>query len=125
VEDLIRGVMSAAEKGRAGETYFLTHPTPVEMAEFPRFFGDALGRKVRALKVPVSMLKTVAAVSEAWGRVTGNMPVFNRDKVNELTAAGWVCGWEKAQREIAFKADLDFAEGLFETAKWYREQGWL
>jgi nucleoside-diphosphate-sugar epimerase len=125
VEDLIRGVMSAAEKGRAGETYFLTHPTPVEMAEFPRFFGDALGRKVRTLKVPVSVLKTVAAVSETWGRVTGNMPVFNRDKVNELTAAGWVCGWEKAQREIAFKADLDFAEGLLETTKWYREQGWL
>lgn len=125
VEDLVRGVMAAAEKGRAGETYFLTHPTPVDAYDLPQLFGDALGRKVRILRVPVPVLKAAAAVSETWGRVMGNMPVFNRDKVKELTAAGWVCDWEKAQREISFKADLGLADGLLETARWYREQRWL
>jgi len=125
VKDLVRGVMSAAEKGRVGETYFLTHPTPLGAGELPQLFGDALGRKVWALRVPVPLLKAAASVSEIWGRATGNIPVFNRDKVNELAAAGWVCGWEKAQREIAFKADVSFADGLLDTAKWYREKRWL
>ena len=125
VEDLVRGVISAAEKGRVGETYFLTHPTPVNARDFPHLFGHAFGRKVRTLRVPVPMLKAAAAMSETWGRITGNMPVFNRDKVNELTATWLVCAWEKAQRDIAFEADVDFADGLYGTAKWYREQGWL
>jgi dihydroflavonol-4-reductase len=125
VEDLVRGVVAAAEKGRVGETYFLTHPKPVDARDFPHLFGHAFGRKVRTLRVPVPLLKAAAAMSETWGRITGKMPVFNRDKVNELTATWLVCAWEKAQREIAFEADLDFADGLYATARWYREQGWL
>jgi dihydroflavonol-4-reductase len=125
VADLVRGVISAAEKGRVGETYFLTHPMPVDARDFPHLFGQALGRKVMTLRVPVPMLKAAAAMSETWGRITGNMPVFNRDKVNELTATWLVCASGKAQKEIAFKADLDLADGLVETVKWYREQEWL
>ncbi|MDF1526770.1 MAG: NAD-dependent epimerase/dehydratase family protein [bacterium] len=125
VEDLVRGVISAAVKGRVGETYFLTYPTAVDARDFPDLFGNALGRRVRTLRVPVPVLKAVAAVSETWGRVTGNMPVFNRDKVNELVATWLVCSWEKAQKEIAFEANRGLVDGLSETAKWYRDQGWL
>jgi len=125
VQDLVRGVVGAAEKGRVGETYFLTHPMPVKAIDFARLFGQAFERKVRTLKVPVPVLQGAAAISETWGRVTGNIPVFNRDKVKELTAAGWVCGWEKAQRDFAFTAEIDLADGLIETARWYKEKGWL
>lgn len=124
-EDLVRGVLSAAEKGRVGETYFLTHPDPVDAHDLPQLFGRAVGRKVRALRVPGVALKAAAGVSESWGRMTGRMPVFNRDKVAELTAAGWVCGWEKARKEISFTAVLGIAEGLERTARWYREKSWL
>ena len=125
VQDLVRGVMDAAEKGRVGETYFLTHPTPVNTQDLPGLFGEVFERKVRTLRVPVTALKAAAAVSETWGRITGRMSVFNRDKVKELTAEGWVCSGEKAQREIAFKANTELAEGLLETAKWYQDQSWL
>jgi len=125
VEDLVRGVILAAEKGRAGETYFLTYPEPVHARDFPRLFGDAVGRRVLSLKVPRVLLTSAAAVSELWGRISGKMPVFNRDKVKELTARGWVCDWEKAQKGVGFKADIDIAKGLIQTAKWYKEQRWL
>jgi dihydroflavonol-4-reductase len=125
VEDLIRGVISAAEKGRVGETYFLTHPTPVEASSLPQLFGSALGRRVRTIRVPGPVLNAAAALSETWGRVSGKMPIFNRDKVKELTAAGWICDWEKAEREIAFRAEVNLADGLLETARWYREQKWF
>jgi len=125
VEDLSRGVVRAAQKGRIGETYFLAHQTPVALSEFPGLLGDALGRKVRKIVVPTPILKGAAAVSESWGRITGNMPIFNREKVRDLTAAGWVCGWEKAREEIDFVAQTGIADGLIETAKWYREHRWL
>jgi dihydroflavonol-4-reductase len=125
VQDLIRGVVGAAQEGRVGETYFLTHPVPVDALDLPRFFGEALGRKVRGFRIPVPLLKGAAALSETWGRITGNMPVFNSDKVRELTAAGWVCNWEKAQKEFSFKAEMGLDQGLLGTADWYRTQGWL
>jgi nucleoside-diphosphate-sugar epimerase len=125
VKDLVRGVLSTAERGRVGETYFLTHPTPVDTRDLPQLFGRAVGRRVRPMPVPVTVLKAAAGLSENWGRLTGKIPVFNRDKVAELTAAGWVCGWQKAQKEITFTAELSLEDGLIETARWYREMKWL
>ena len=125
VHDLVTGVISSAQKGRLGEAYFLTHPTPVDAARLPQLFSEALGRKVRTFNVPFAMLKTAAVISESWGRISGKMPVFNRDKVNELAASGLVCAWEKAQREIDFTARKGLGEGLLETTRWYREQRWL
>ncbi|MGD8352677.1 MAG: NAD-dependent epimerase/dehydratase family protein [Pseudomonadota bacterium] len=125
VQDLIRGIVNASLKGRAGETYFLTNKTPVDMFDLPGILAQALGRRVRTMKVPFGLLKTAAVVSEYWGRITGRMPVFNSEKVKELTAAGWVCSWEKAYAEIGFEAKIELAEGLARTAQWYRENKWL
>jgi len=123
--DLVRGVAGAAEKGRIGEIYCLAHPTPVNACDLPRLFENVLGRRVRSFNVPVALLKGTASLSEMWGRLTGKMPVFNREKVRELTAPSWLCEWEKAKRDFAFTARVDLAEGLKETFDWYREQKWL
>ena len=125
VQDLIRGVVDAAVKGRVGETYFLTNRTPVKALDLPRVFAEALGRRVKTVRVPFTLLKAAAAVSESWGRVTGRMPVFNMEKIKELTAAGWVCSWEKAYEEIGFETDRELTEGFARTAQWYRDHGWL
>jgi dihydroflavonol-4-reductase len=87
VRDMVRGLLEAAEGGRVGETYCLAHPSPVDARDLPRLLSDAMGRKVRAFNVPAAVLRAAAAVSEAWGRLSGNMPVFNREKVGELRAA--------------------------------------
>jgi len=125
VEDLVEGVAAAARKARLGETYFLTHQEPVNAKVLPRIMGEALGRRVRAFNVPVGLLRAGALASETWGRLTGDMPVFNRNKVRELAAEGLACDWEKAYREFGFRAVRGLPEGLKETVKWYREQGWL
>jgi len=125
VEDLVRGVVRVARKGRVGETYFLTHLEPVDASDFPLLFGNAVDRKVMALKIPGALLKTAAAACELWGRLTGNMPVFNRDKVRELVAEGWACDGEKAWRDVGFRAEQSAAQGLLQTAGWYRDHQWL
>jgi len=125
VKDLARGVVAAGTGGRIGEAYSLAHPEAVSAADLPRLFGNALGRKVRGLRVPRSVLGASAAVSEMWGVLSGRMPVFNRGKVKELTASGWVCDTVKSEKELGFTADIDIVEGFDLTVRWYREQGWL
>ena len=125
VEDLVRGIAAAAVGSRLGETYFLTHPDPLPAADLPGYFGNALGRRVTGVRIPRGLLSAAASVSESWGRLTGHMPVFNRQKVRELTADSWFCSHENAHERIGFIAEISFGEGLTRTAQWYREQGWL
>jgi dihydroflavonol-4-reductase len=125
VEDLVRGIAAVAERSRIGETYFLTHPAPVSAADLPGLFGDALGRRVVGVNIPHGVLAAAASVSESWGRFRGQMPVFNRQKVRELTAENWVCSHENARDRIGFSAGITISDGLAQTAQWYKEQGWL
>jgi len=125
VEDLAKGVLAAGTAGRSGEAYFLAHPEAVSSARLPQLFENALGRKVRGVRVPGALLKASASVSEVWGALSGRMPVFNRGKVKELTASGWVCDTGKSKEELGFTADVDIEEGFDRTVRWYKEQGWL
>ncbi len=123
--DLARGLLAAGTEGRLGEAYSLAHPEAVSAARLPRLFEDVLGRKVRGVTLPRGLLSAAASLSEAWGILSGRMPVFNRGKVKELTASGWVCDTGKSEKELGFTADIGIGEGFVNTVLWYREQGWL
>jgi len=125
VEDLVKGLVAAGAGGKTGEAYFLAHPETVVAARLPELLGHAVGRKVRGFRVPGAMLKASAAASETWGILTGRMPVFNRGKVKELTASGWVCDLERSEKDLGFTAGIDAMEGFRRTVLWYREQGWM
>jgi len=125
VDDLVKGIWRAAESGRLGETYFTANEIPLAMKLLPGILGKALNRKVKGLFIPSAVLTAAATASELWGRITGRMTVFNRDKVNELTASGWVCSTEKAKAELGFYAETPLEKAFIATADWYRENGWL
>lgn len=125
VRDLVRGIVLAAERSPTGGTYFLAHDEPVVIADLSVHLAGALGRKVRNVTIPVSALWTAAAASELLGRVAGRLPVFNREKVKELAAPGWVCNTGKARRELSFQAIIDTASGIRETTDWYLRSRWI
>ena len=125
IQDLVEGIFRAATSGRLGETYFIAHGEPVAMEDLAGLMADALGRKVRGLNLPRPVLSAAASLAEVWGRMSGKAPVFNRDKLNELTATGWLCSTEKANRELGFTAKVPVEMALHETVRWYRENSWL
>jgi len=125
VDDLVKGIWRAAESGRVGEKYFTANEIPLAMSGLPGILGKALDRKVKGVFIPRMVLTAAAAASEAWGKIRGRMTVFNRDKVNELTASGWVCSTEKAKAELGFTAETPLETAFVTTAGWYRENGWL
>jgi nucleoside-diphosphate-sugar epimerase len=71
------------------------------------------------------MIRGAAAVSQALARLTGRPVIFDRDKARELLAPGWTCETESARLGFGFEASTPLAEGLRETAGWYRAHGWL
>ena len=51
--------------------------------------------------------------------------LINRWRNVELSAEGFVCNVDRLRDRLGIVAEVDLQHGLNETARWYREQGWL
>lgn len=125
VRDLAEAAIAAAEAPGASGVYHVAEPRAYGWGEVAAHFSNALGRRVRIVRVPAGLVTTAAAVSEIGAGIMGRSTVFNREKARELLAPGWLCETEALQREVGFTPRITLADGLAETAAWYRAEGWL
>lgn len=128
-------LMLAAERGERldpdrPETagFGLYYPTQGEMTlgEAIRTVAEALNqRRVTVLDLPVGVAYAATALAEVWSRVSGRPPgIMTLDKARAAAAGSWTCSGEKSRR-LGFEPDRSLEERLVQTARWYREQGWL
>lgn len=123
--DLARAlVMAATEPGAAG-VYHVADPTPYAWDEIVELMASAVGRRARQVRVPEGLVRAAASMAGWAGKMVGRMPAFNRDKAEELLARAWLCDTSRARNELGWRPEIELASGLNETARWYREHGWL
>jgi dihydroflavonol-4-reductase len=129
VTDLIRGMIQAAmaplETVPSGEVFYLAHAQFNPYADIMEAVALKLGRKPVTLKIPKWFLASAATAATWYGRATGKMTPFNRDKLNELLPDYWTCSPQKAERLLEFKAEYDLKTGLNHALDWYVRHGWL
>jgi len=46
-------------------------------------------------------------------------------RVRQFRAEGFVCSIDRVRQVLGFTASTDWDEGADETARWYRDQGWV
>jgi nucleoside-diphosphate-sugar epimerase len=85
--------------------------------------GEAAGRPVRVLPVPLWPLRLATRLSGLWG--PRRSPVLNPDRIRDLRAPGWACDGSRLVRVTGFRAERRAARGLAETMAFCREVGWL
>jgi len=135
VRDLAAGLRLAASRGRrlaeapdepSTGVYFLAQPERPTLDELAAIVARALDRPVpRPIRVPVLVAWCVAAAAEVAARVRRQPGYVCFDKVREARAGCWTCSPERAERELGARSRHDLAEGLRQTAVWYRERGWI
>lgn len=126
VEDLIQGLLLAAEKEKAVEQiYFLVSESGVTYRTLTRDIARAMGKKAISVHVPISLLTIVAMINEVVSQLTGKPSAVNRHKVRELRRRFWLCDGSKAMEELGFYPEILLQEGMERSAAWYREVGWL
>ncbi|MBI4496789.1 MAG: NAD-dependent epimerase/dehydratase family protein [Chloroflexi bacterium] len=126
VADLVAGLLLAAGRDAAiGQTYFLAGDETPTLEELTGLIALALGRRAVALRLPYHLVRAAARALEVSGRLTHRPPAFDRDKVRELYQPAWCCRSDRARRDLGFVPRFSVAEGLRQTALWYRRQGWL
>jgi nucleoside-diphosphate-sugar epimerase len=125
VRDLARAVLLAAAAPGAAGLYHIAEPRAYSWEDVASLLGEAVGRRVRPLRVPSGLFAGAAAVTEGLSRLRGDASLFSRDKVRELLAPGWLCETSLAHGDFGFQAEIPLEEGLRQTAAWYRSNGWL
>jgi nucleoside-diphosphate-sugar epimerase len=148
VRDLANGIILAAEKGErllpccvapssAGASatengsnghgyYFFAADESPTFSQFMRMVARSINRPYAlAVRIPFAALWTMGAFGEAIGRAFRRPVYLNLDRVREITAGHWACSAAKAKAQLGFAPAAPLADRINETAKWYRENGWL
>ncbi|TWT96177.1 dTDP-glucose 4,6-dehydratase [Botrimarina colliarenosi] len=113
VEDCAAGIVAAAERGRAGETYHLSATSPGE-TPLDEWSNQ---RVVQALADATDALQSGASERRALIERVADRPGHDRRYALDSS---------KARRELAWRPTRPLAEGLAETARWYAEnQAWV
>ncbi len=124
--DLARALVAAATSASTlGGTYHAGHAEPVTQRALAGAVGRAVGRPVRCVTLPEPVVRGVLGVAGAVTRALGRAPLLDGDKANELLAPGWACTSAALRRDAGWAAEIPLERGLAETARSYREAGWL
>jgi nucleoside-diphosphate-sugar epimerase len=124
--DLVEGIVLAGEsEASVGRTYFISSEDDYSMRAVADLMAALMRKRLRTITLPRAIAYGVAVGAEAAAALTGKAPVINRDKVTDLSQAGWTCSIERAQRELGYSPQVPLEEGLRETIVWYKNEGWL
>ncbi|MFO1090487.1 MAG: NAD-dependent epimerase/dehydratase family protein [Hyphomicrobiales bacterium] len=128
VADLANAIMLLTEaRAGGGQVFEVDDETPGGYGwdDLVRQAGEALGRTVRPVFLPLAAARGISRVAGAVTAFTGGDPLIAPNKVAELYHHDWVCRGPSLASTTPWRARIRFREGFAETMQWYWREGWL
>jgi nucleoside-diphosphate-sugar epimerase len=124
--ELAQALIAAAtsEKTRGG-TYHAAHPEPITQREWARQIAAAMGVTPRLVSIPPTALRGVLRVTGTMARLKGQASLLDANKADELLAPAWTCDSTALLRDAGWRATRPHPDAFAETARWYRNAGWV
>ncbi len=123
VRDAVAGLILAYEKARIGQVYFLTNESPEKFDDIRQYIARGLGMKRPVLYVPEWMALAGASLIETVCRFAGKVPPVTRNNIRSTLADRVFHG--KSVSDLGFATRIPADQGIIDTVKWYRQQGWV
>ena len=118
VDDLAEAVMKWLQNEHCSKAVFELHdghPEGYSWQDVIDTVGRLNAKRVRNVKVPLTVLKTVAALNFNTARIFGYAPMLTPGKVRELRHPNWVCDNTAFTRETGWTPRVSLEEGLRRT----------
>jgi len=115
VDDLVDGIILAAEKGRSGERYILGGENSTLLGFF-KTIKKVTNKKAIPITVPVPVAMVVGLVHESMAFLFGKYPLITRDWVRHFNE-DWVYSSMKAKTELGYNPRT-LEEGIRNTIDW-------
>jgi nucleoside-diphosphate-sugar epimerase len=125
VDDLARLLLALAASASEGQ--LLVEPDDGRDGgwshdEFGRALGRALGRRVMTLSMPHSLLQLAARID---GLIRRDRAKLTPDRAAYFCHPDWTVEASRGAPKTLWTPEIETEQGLADTARWYREAGWL
>ncbi len=124
IDDLIQGVLLAAEKGTQGEIYHLSGPETLSVRQIVDTIAAAAGTQVPKFTLPLFPVKVAAWKLDLAFRIFRREAPLTPGKLAFFVHPKPLSSL-KAQQELGYHPTTEFQTGMIRTITWYRSQGWL
>ncbi|MDR3627224.1 MAG: NAD-dependent epimerase/dehydratase family protein [Ignavibacteriaceae bacterium] len=126
VIDLVNGFNLAAESEKsAGQIYFISSEKFYTWEEVGSVTGKVLNKKPIKVKVPHSIVYTLASIAQFFAMLSSKPATLNIEKAKDITRRYWTCDTNKAVKELGYRQNVSLEEGIKRTCDWYKEMKWI
>ncbi len=125
VKDLCRLIRLAMQKARPQTVYLGASADLKSAIEFNDIIKKQLNKKSLKIKLPINFVRLIAVLGEQLGKITGNHPILDREKLKEITSHSWKCDISNLKTDLDFSSEYNLQQGLHETIQWYKENHWI
>jgi len=120
VDDVVRGLELAAEKGKAGQVYIIADEQAVTMEETVEIVAKLLNVESPRRHIPVPAAYVLALLFELRAKLLGGTPRISRELVRGF-GANRAFDISKARRELGYEPEISLEKGMEQTVRWYEE----
>jgi len=126
VNDLCRAVIYAFDHDEMiGEAYFHSDESNMTTVDFFNLVSrELLGKEKKIIHIPIPIMRNIARVTGLYAKLTKTTPLFEKAS---LDYALYDKRWDGSKlRAAGFKFKYPtMDEGIKETIKWYKDNGWF
>lgn len=126
VKDLIRALyLCSQEELESGEIFNIGNQNPCSYDEFGELVGQAMGKKLKKVKIPIPIGYLVALIADIAGRINKKPSILNLGKFKQMRQRGWIADMKKAKEKLSFQPQYSLQDAIQETLNWYHKHNWL
>ncbi|MFK7741970.1 MAG: NAD-dependent epimerase/dehydratase family protein [Planctomycetota bacterium] len=111
-DDVAEALWLAVRQRPPGAYLPLDGPDRTDTYSFVRAIAEACQKQARLVRVPMPVACLAAHGADLWARLRRAPGYFNRDKVREIAAKGWVADGSAARRLLGFEPLVGLEAGL-------------
>jgi nucleoside-diphosphate-sugar epimerase len=115
---------AGTEPVAVGGTYHIDGRREITQRRFMEAIADLVGAPRPRRSLPLSVSYCLGFLQEAWGHASGRQTPPSRTRYLVALAGGEACfDTSGAERDLGWKPQVCFEEGLARTADWWRSRG--
>lgn len=124
-KDLAELVIAALDTNISRATYLVSDGNVYDRYSFGNEVISCLNNKPIRIHLPIFIGQAIALFNEWISKLTCKAPLFDRDKLPELTAKSWRIDIQSIRNDFNFVPKYDLKAGIAESIRWYKKNKWL
>ena len=124
VQDLCEAIFLSMESPIIHQNMLVSDLNIYTAKAFSRVVKESLHKKTVSVTIPVPIVRMLATLTERFSKMSGQVPVLNRERLKEFEAINWGVDCKEIT-QLGFTPKFCLEEGMKHTIAWYKEHGWM